>query len=239
MGELILAVVAVLTGAVLQRSTGLGFTLVCGPFLVLVLSPYDGVALANLLSLQANVLVLAATFRSVDLRSVAMLSAGVLAAILPGAAVARALPDPALLVLVGALATLAAGVVAAGRTIPGLRGPLGGLAAGLVSGFSNVTAGVGGPALAVYGASARVPRVRFVPTVQVVGIVTNASSLLAKRDAHLPGELVLACVTTVLVGIVIGRWASRYIGESAGRVTVLGLAIVGGLASVVKGVLTW
>lgn len=49
--ELVLAVVAVVTGVILQRSTGLGFTLVSGPFLVLVLSPYEGVALANLLSL--------------------------------------------------------------------------------------------------------------------------------------------------------------------------------------------
>lgn len=239
MSEVALAVVAVLTGATLQRSTGLGFTLVSGPFLVLVLAPYHGIALANLLSLLTNVLVLAATYCSIDVRRAALLSIGVVTAILPGAAVARALPDPALLVLVGAAAAGAAAVVAAGGTFQGLGRPMGALGAGFVSGFSNVTAGVGGPALAVYGASTGFPPRNFVPTVQVVGIVANASSLLAKHDADLPGRLVLSCLAAVLAGILFGRWTSRLVGEREGRAIVLSLAIVGGLASVGKGILTW
>lgn len=237
--ELALAVAAVVTGATLQRSTGLGFALVSGPFLVLVLSPYEGVALANLLSLVTACLVLAATWRTVDLRTAAMLSAGVALAIAPGAALARALPDPAMLVVVGGLATATAVLVAAGGRIPGLARPAGSLAAGFASGFSNVTAGVGGPALAVYGASTEHPRTSFVPTVQVVGIVTNALSLVAKHDAHLPGRLVLGCVAAVLAGTLVGRWTSGLVSERAGRVLVLVLAVAGGLVSVVKGILTW
>jgi uncharacterized membrane protein YfcA len=237
--ELVLAVVAVVTGATLQRSTGLGFALVSGPFLVLVLSPYEGVALANLLSLVTCCLVLAATWRTVDVRAAAMLSAGVALAIAPGAALARALPDPLLLVVVGGLATAAATLIAAGRRVPGLARPFGSVVAGFASGFSNVTAGVGGPALAVYGASTHHPRTSFVPTVQVVGIVTNALSLIAKHDAHLPGRLVLSCVAAVLAGTLIGRWTAGLVSERAGRAGVLALAITGGLVSVVKGVLTW
>jgi hypothetical protein len=235
---LALAVAAVVTGATLQRSTGLGFALVSGPFLVLVLSPYEGVALANLLSLITACLVLAATWRTVDLRTAAMLSVGVSLAIAPGAALARALPDPALLV-VGGIATAAAVLVAAGGRIPGLARPAGSVAAGFASGFSNVTAGVGGPALAVYGASTRQPRTSFVPTVQVVSIVTNALSLVAKHDAHLPGRLVLSCVAAVLAGTLAGRWTSRLVSERVGRILVLALAVAGGLISVIKGVLTW
>jgi uncharacterized protein len=235
----VVAVVAVVVGAILQRSTGLGFALVSGPFLVVVLSPYEGVALANLLSLVTCCLVLGSTWRSVDLRTAAMLSAGVALAIAPGAALARQLPDPALLVVVGGLAAAAALLVAAGRRIPGLARPSGSLVAGFVSGFSNVTAGVGGPALAVYSASTDHPRRSFIPTVQVVGIVTNVLSLVAKHDAHLPVELVLSCVAGVLAGALIGSWTAHLVSERAGRAGVLTLAVAGGLVSVAKGVLTW
>ncbi|GAA5140586.1 TSUP family transporter [Pseudonocardia adelaidensis] len=235
--ELVLAVGAVVVGAVLQRSTGLGFALVSGPLLVLVLGPYEGVALANLLSLLTSSLVLAATWRTVEVRAAAMLSAGAVVAIVPGAALARALPDPVLLVVVGGLAAGAAGLVAAGCRFPGLVRPSGSLVAGFVSGFSNVTAGVGGPALAVYGASTRLPAAGFVPTVQVVGIVTNALSLAVKHDAHLPGGLVLGCVVAVLAGTLGGRWIAGLLGERAGRSVVLSLAIAGGALSVLKGML--
>jgi uncharacterized membrane protein YfcA len=236
--ELVLAVLAVVTGATLQRSTGLGFTLVSGPFLVLVLSPYEGVALANLLALVTCCLVLAGTWRSVDVRAAALLGAGVALAIVPGAVLVRVLPDPALLVVVGSIATVAAVLVAAGRPIPALARPAGGIAAGFTAGFSNVTAGIGGPALAVYGASTGQPRSRFVPTVQVVGIVMNTLSLVAKHDAQLPAPLVLTCVGAVVAGTLIGRWTAGLVSERAARTAVLTLAICGGLASLTKGLLT-
>lgn len=233
------AVGAVAVGAVLQRSTGLGFALVSGPLLVLVLGPYEGVALANLLSLVTSSLVLAVTWRAVEVRAAVMLSAGAVVAIVPGAVLARALPDPVLMVVVGGLAAGAAALVVAGCRFPGLARPSGSLVAGFASGFSNVTAGVGGPALAVYGASTRLPSAGFVPTVQVVGIVTNALSFAVKRDAHLPVGLVIGCVVAVLVGTLLGRWVARLLGERAGRAVVLSLAIAGGLLSVVKGLLAW
>ena len=143
------------------------------------------------------------------------------------------------MVVVGGLAAGAAALVAAGCRFPGLARPSGSLVAGFASGFSNVTAGVGGPALAVYGASTRLPSAGFVPTVQVVGIVTNALSFAVKRDAHLPAGLVVGCVVAVLVGTLLGRWVARLLGERVGRVVVLSLAIAGGLVSVAKGVLAW
>ncbi|NED96090.1 TSUP family transporter [Phytoactinopolyspora alkaliphila] len=234
-----LVVIAVVTGATLQRSTGLGFALVSGPFLVLVLSPYDGVALANVLSLITCVIVLASTYRDLDFGLAARLSLGVMVAVPVGALVARSLPSPALMVLVGALATVAVAVVAMGRPLALLAHRSGSLTAGFVSGFSNVTAGVGGPALAVYGASTRWSRVSFVPTVQLVGIVANVLSLIAKRDAHLPVQLVLGCSAAVIIGTIAGRYLSGVMGERTGRAIVLSLAAIGGLMSIVKGLVSW
>lgn len=235
--DLALVLVAVVTGSLLQRSTGLGFALVSAPFLVLLMPPFEGIALANLLSLLTGCLVLAATYRDVDLRLAGWLLAGAVVAIAPGAALARSLPPSALLVLVGGLTTVATMAVVVGRPIVVLRRRYGPLLAGCVSGFSNVTAGVGGPALAVYGASTGLRRERFVPTVQVVGIVTNGLSLLAKHDADLEVGVVLGCVAAVLVGTLVGRGVSRIMGERTGRAIVLGLALVGGLFSVLKGLL--
>lgn len=236
---LALVVIAVVTGAILQRSTGLGFTLVSGPFLVLVLSPYDGVALANALSLVACCLVLAVTFRDLDLKRAIWLSAGAVLAVPIGAAVARSLAPSSLLVLVGATATAAVLVVVAGRPLAFLAHRSGPWMAGFASGFGNVTAGVGGPALAVYSASTQWSRHSFVPTVQFVGIVTNAVSLVAKRDAHLPLGLVAGCVAAVLAGSFAGHHLSAVLSERAGRFIVLGLAGAGGVMSIAKGVFTW
>ena len=177
--------------------------------------------------------------RTVDVRAAAMLSVGALAAIVPGAALARPLPDPVLFVVVGGVCGGGGRTRPVGCRIPGLTRPSGSVVAGFASGFSNVTAGVGGPVLAVYGASTRLSSAGFVPTVQVVGIVSNVLSLAVKHDAHLPGRLVLSCVVAVLAGTLLGRWIAGLLSDRAGRAIVLALAITGGLLSVVKGLLAW
>jgi uncharacterized protein len=80
---------AVSVGAGTQRITGLGFALVAAPFLVLLLGPFTGVLVVNVLGVAASVLVLAQVRRDVDLRRGVLLSAPALVAVVPGAWVAR------------------------------------------------------------------------------------------------------------------------------------------------------
>lgn len=232
-----LVVLAVTVGALLQRATGLGFTLVAGPFLILILDPYHGVVLANLLSLLTNGIVLFTTIRRTDVRLAVHLSVGAILAVPAGAWITTTLAPAVLMIVVGAVCTAATAAVALNRPFTALRRPAGAVAAGVASGFSNVTAGVGGPALAIFAISTGWAQATFVPTVQVVGAVTNVGSLLAKHQARLPLSLVLGCSVGVTVGAVLGQLLSRHLPERVGRRIVIALAIVGGVLSVAKGII--
>jgi hypothetical protein len=52
--DLLFLPLGVVAGALTQRVTGVGFALVCAPLLVLIAGPFEGVVLANLLSLTVN-----------------------------------------------------------------------------------------------------------------------------------------------------------------------------------------
>ena len=98
---LVLLALAVMAGAGTQRLTGLGLALVSSPFLVLLVGPFTGVLLANALSLVANLVVLAQTWRAVEMRRALSLAVPGLLAVAPGAWVVRNLPAPVLSIAVG------------------------------------------------------------------------------------------------------------------------------------------
>lgn len=227
--------VFVFVGAALQRTTGLGFALVCGPVLVLLLNPFDGIVLANVLSACVAAIVLLGTWRGADRRLALSLGLGVLLGVPLGAVVVHRLPQTTLLVLVGAITSVAVGLAFRRRPLWVLAHRGGPVVAGAVSGFSNATAGVGGPALAVYGTSQAVPIGTFVPTVQAVGLFTNLLSLVAKHEFHLPWQFVAVAGAVVFMGVAAGNVLARRIKPSTARVLVLGLALVGGLGAVAKG----
>ncbi|WP_167133117.1 sulfite exporter TauE/SafE family protein [Paramicrobacterium chengjingii] len=232
----LLALCAVTLGAALQRVTGLGFTLISGPLLVLVLNPFDGIVLANILSGIIAAIVLIRTLRHVQWRTAAKLSIGTVVGVPIGAAVVYALDADMLLILVGALTTIAVVIALTRRPMPVFRGTPGAIFAGSLSGFSNVTAGVGGPALAMFGAATKMPMSTFVPTIQVVALLTNALSVAAKPHMSLPWPLVIGAVCCVLVGLVAGSFLQRVITPTRAQTLALTLALLGSLAATARGV---
>lgn len=232
----LLALCAVTLGAALQRVTGLGFTLISGPLLVLVLNPFDGIILANILSGLIAAIVLVRTFRQAQWRTAAKLSIGVVVGVPLGALVVYALDADMLLILVGALTTIAVVIALMRRPMPVFRGTPGAVFAGSLSGFSNVTAGVGGPALAMFGAATKMPMSTFVPTIQVVALLTNALSVAAKPNFTLPFPLVLGAVCGVLVGLVAGTLLQRIITPTRAQTLALALALAGALAATTRGI---
>lgn len=224
-------------GAALQRVTGLGFTLVSGPLLVLVLNPFDGIVLANMLSLFIAVYVLIRTFRSADWAAAKRLAIGIVIGVPIGAVIVYTLDSEMLLVFVGALTTIAVLLALARRPMRVFQGTSGAIFAGTVSGFSNVTAGVGGPALAMYGASNKMPMDVFVPTVQIVAVLTNVLSIAAKSQMSLPIPLVLGAIGCVILGLVLGSFLQRRIAPSRAQTLALTLALAGSLAATARGVI--
>jgi uncharacterized membrane protein YfcA len=235
--DLLFLPLGVAVGAVTQRVTGIGFALVAAPLLVLVAGPFDGIILSNLLGLIVCAVVLASTWRDVEWRRGLLLAAPALAAIPVGAFVARTMPGPLLLVVIGTIVLLALGLVQLSARARILHGTGGAVVAGAASGFMNVTAGVGGPAMVLYAVSSKWEHRRFVATFQFYSVMVNAASLLSKGGPHLPASALALSVGALAVGLVLGELLSRRVpAEKANRAVVL-LAMAGALATVVKGVL--
>jgi uncharacterized protein len=154
-----------------------------------------------------------------------------LVAVVPGAWVARTLPAPLLAITAGCLVMVALVAVLASERARVLRGTLGAIAAGAVSGFMNVTAGVGGPAISLYALSTGWAHRSFVATVQLYFVLLNAASIAAKGWPALspprgssPGALT--------VGAAAGHHLARLVSPDRARILVAGLAIVGSAATV-------
>jgi uncharacterized protein len=233
---------AVALGAGTQRITGLGFALVAAPFLVLLLGPFAGILLINVLGVAASVLVLVQVRRDVDVRRGLLLSAPALVAVLPGAWVARNTAPALLQVLVGGCVVVALLVVlVADRrsdTGPGVAaGTAPAVLAGAASGFMNATAGVGGPALTIYAVATRWPQPAFAATAQLCFTVIGSASVAAKGLPSLPAADWVVAAAALAVGLVAGTALSARVAPAAARTAALTLALVGSVATVVDGLL--
>ncbi len=237
--QVVLLPLGVLAGALTQRVTGVGFALVSAPLLVLAAGPFEGIILANLLGLLVCAVVLARTWRDVEWRRGILLAIPALLVIPVGAYVARTVPGPPLLVLIGSLVLVALGLVRYTSRLTALHGPAGAIAAGASSGFMNVTAGVGGPAMVLYAASTRWEHARFVATFQFYSMLVNAASLTAKGGiAGLEPGVVAVAVAALAAGLVAGDLLARRVSRDRASRAVMVLAVVGAMSTVVKGLVS-
>lgn len=142
--------VCVLFGAATQRLTGMGFALVAAPVLVLVLGAGTGVPLVQVLSFFVSLTVFASTFRDVKWLKAVTLMIPAAVGVVPGWWLVNNVPGPILLILIGSLVVLAILAMVGDKRARVFKGMPGLAAAGFLSGFMNVTAGVGGPAIVLY-----------------------------------------------------------------------------------------
>jgi uncharacterized membrane protein YfcA len=238
--ELVLLALGVLAGALTQRITGIGFALVCAPLLVLVAGPFEGVVLSNLLGLTVSVVVFVTLWRDTQWRKGVLLAIPALVTIPLGAWVARTLPPAPLMVIVGVTVILALSAVLLSERARVLHGTTGAVVAGGASGFMNVTAGVGGPAIVLYAVSTAWEHRAFVATFQFYSIVVNLASLAAKGGLPQVPPIALAVSFGALaVGLVLGELLSRRVDHELARRLAIALALAGASFTVVKGVLSW
>lgn len=228
---------AVFVGAGVQRVSGIGFALISAPFLVLFLGPYDGVLVANLLAVIVSLTTLASNWRDVDRRRAWTLVPTGLLGVIPGVVVARTVPTDVLQVLIGAL--ILAGMVlvqfrARARLDATTRTNVG---TGLVSGFMTATAGVGGPALTVYAVATHWPQRAFAATAQICFIGQAVLSLSLKGLPDLSLTTTMLFLLIVAAGLVCGHLLAGRIPEDRARRFVIGLALLGAIGAIVKGIL--
>lgn len=230
---MILVVLAVLAGALAQSVSGIGFVLVCGPLLVAVLGPAEGVRLSIVLSIVVNVVVLLRTWRAASLRDAALLLVPAVLATPVLARLLRTVPERAAEVLAGAATLVGAALLASGLRWRAAGGRVGAVAAGVASAAMNVAAGIGGPAVALYAANAGWPASAMRSTAQVHFLVLNLVAVATLGPPDVAAGLLVGCLVGLAVGLLLGaRLAGRVAEPTARRVT-LALAAAGGLTVLV------
>ena len=222
-------------GAALQRLTGMGFALVAAPFLVLTLGPLEGVLVTNLCGIVSALLNLTLVHRDVEWRRLLRFTPFSLLGIVAGALVLQVLPADPLAVLVGVLILLA--IVVTFRVRPGeIRDTLA-LSSGFgtASGFMNVTAGVGGPALAVYAVATGWSHRGFAASAQAHFAVLSALSLAAKGALpSMPIAGWMVTVVAILTGVALGeRLAGRFAEHALMRMVIV-LSTVGAVMTIAQ-----
>lgn len=169
----------VLLGAAVQRVTGMGFALVSAPLLVAVLGAHNGVKLAQVLGLIAAAVIFFAVWRNAEPKTAAVLLAAAIVGVIPGVWVSSVVPAALLTVLVGLLALASIGAVVGSARARVLRGTGGQLGAGALSGFMNVTSGLGGPPIVLYAVSTDWRHENYLATSQLYFVGLNILSLAA------------------------------------------------------------
>jgi uncharacterized membrane protein YfcA len=233
---IIAGALAVFLGAGVQRVSGIGFALISAPLLVLVLGPYQGVVLANVLALVVATTTLATTWRSVDRHRVWPLVTAGCVGVIPGVLVASAVPTDVLQVLVGSLILLGMLLVMFSSRVRFPPVPSTNIATGLASGFMTATAAVGGPALTVYAVATQWEQSAFAATAQVSFLTQSTLSLALKGLPELSFGTTALFVLIVAAGLAGGHLLAGRVDDTVARRVVTWLALVGAAGAVVKGV---
>lgn len=224
-----LATLAVAAGAGAQAVTGIGFALVCAPFLIALTDAREGVRTAILLGLFVNVAMLVREHRHVMLREGGLLLVPALASTpLLAWGLAR-VETRVLAIAAGVLTIVSAAALLFGLRVARARGAGGAIVAGFVSAAMNVIAAIGGPAVALYALNAGWEPARSRPTLQFyfffLGVVGLLSLGLPSPSPVLGAGLVAGWVTGTLLA---PRLPDRLV-----RVGVLGIATTGGVVAIV------
>ena len=233
----ILAGVAAFVAAIIQRITGLGFVLVLVGPIVLLYGPVEGVTIAVLLALVASTVAIPLVWNKIDWRRTWWLIWPGLIAAPFGALLVRLLPEPALLILIAAMAffALLAGRISA--LSASLTGRSGALVAGSAAGFMNAASGLGGPPLAAYAVGDRWAQVRFAASAQVIFVALDIASLAFRGLPAAPAEDIGALVLATVAGIAIGTVLSRNVSPRVARIAMLAIAWAGATVVLLRGIL--
>jgi uncharacterized membrane protein YfcA len=225
----------VFLGATVQRLSGMGFALVAAPGLIALQGPLPGVLLANCGSCAISALGLATVWRRLRPRVMVPLVVAAGCMVPAGTWAATRLSRPVLLTGIGAAVCVSVLVIGCGVRISALRGSPGAVVAGVLSGFMNASAGVGGPTLSLYALNEGWTVAEFVPNALFYGVCVNALSVVLKGPPQLSAGAWAMAGCALVGGLLAGRFLAARVPEPRARAFVLLLALVGGLVTLLRG----
>ena len=227
----------------LQRITGLGFAMLTAPFAVVALGTHEGIMLITALAVIASLFMLPGMWRDIHWSRVAWIGIPATLSIVPAAWLGARIDGAIIYLLVGVLVIigLSAALFMQGTSEPVTnRGAQ--LLTGIGAGAGSVLAGIGGPAMTIFGVVSRWPVASFAASLQPMWVMI-ASATLAGRSWFMGStipELSWWMWVLAVVGIAVGMWAGqRALGKVKDRVVfgiVIVLAMIGAVLSVVTGI---
>ncbi len=243
---LALGVAVVFAAGVVRGLSGFGFSAVCVAGLSLFVPPAQVVPPIFMLEVFASVSMLRGALRDVDWRWLSWLALGNALCVPIGVALLAVVPETALRLLIGSLLLVASALLRSGvrfalQPTAGVR-----LATGLVSGFVNGVAAIGGIVVALLLSTAQVPAASLRATMVILLLLTDLYALAWAGLVSLGvegGPALLGADTLytalwmappMLMGIWLGSRAFAVMSAEQFRRQVLNLLVLIALVSVVR-----
>lgn len=243
---LALGLVIVFAAGVVRGLAGFGFSAVCVAGLSLFVPPAQVVPPIFILEVFASMSMLRAALRDVDWRWLGWLALGNALCIPIGVAMLAVVPEASLRLLIGSLLLVAAALLRSGvrfalQPTAGVR-----LATGLVSGFANGVAAIGGIVVALLLSTAQVPAATVRATMVVLLLMTDLYALawagivsagVASGPTLLGADTLRVAVwmtPAMLLGIWLGSRFFAVMSAEQFRRQVLNLLVLIALAGVVR-----
>lgn len=232
--NIVIALLAIGTGALIQGSVGFGLSLTAVPTMAL-LRPEAIPATLLLVALPMTIFMTLRERYSINLTDFTWITGGRLVGTLFGAGILVVIPEAFLAKLFGILIVAAALMSLVGPSFEVRKETQ--LVGGFVSGVMSTAAALGGPPLALVNQRRSGPELRSTLAVSfMLGIIMSLVALAFTN--RIEGWHLLLSLQ-LLPGLLIGLWASRstakFIDERWVRPIVLGFAIASGLVVVALG----
>lgn len=241
----LLAVAAILVGSVLQRLSGTGVGLVVPPVLSLLLGPVAGVLMTNATTTVSGFTIMLSVRERVQWRRAGIVIVSALPGAVLGALLVLVLPAAWLQIGIGALVLFALGLTVATPRLPHVTSPAALPVAGVIGGLLNTTAGVAAPAMVIVSRLIRWEQRAFAASLQPIFMSMGLMSVIAKLALGATGLpslppwwVIPLVVALVLGGVWIGARLESRVPATRARTLALVIAGLGGVAAVVKGILT-
>lgn len=219
---------AVFAGALVQAATGMGFSLVVAPVMVLALGPRDGIPTTLALAALSSVVPLLRDRRHIQPAPVTRLLLPTLACT-PLIAWAVHGADTRWLALAGGIGVvIAVALLASGLRSQLFRTPAGAVATGASSAVLNVVGGVGGPPIGLYVANTDWDPPTTRANLHAFFLIQNAVTCLI-LGTRMPGA---AAIIALCAGTAAGMVLASRITPSTVRTGVLAVSLLGGLGLV-------
>ncbi|MTE11861.1 sulfite exporter TauE/SafE family protein [Nocardia aurantiaca] len=231
-GAHVLALTGVLFGAVAQSATGMGFSLMAAPVLILYLGPRTGIAATVALAALSSVAPLVRDGRHARPREVGRLLVPMLACTPVIALILHRVDTRPLALIAGCGVIASVSVLAGGVRWRWLRHPLGAMATGGASALLNVVGGVGGPPIGLYAANAEWEPAKARANLHCVFLLQNLATSMV-LGIRLPG---IAEMLALAAGTGLGMALAPRVPIVRVRQMVLGVSLLGGITLVCRAV---